>query len=135
MNTGHDGSICTIHANSPRDTLSRIETMVLMGGVDLPMRAVREQISSAIDLVVHLTRFKDGSRRVTSVSEIAGMDGDTITTQDLFKFDYGMGFDEDGRALGRLKSTGLRPGFLDKLADHDVRLDLQMFQYESFADR
>jgi pilus assembly protein CpaF len=135
MNTGHDGSICTVHANSPRDTLSRIETMVLMGGMDLPVRAIREQINSAIHLVVHLSRFKDGSRRVTSVTEIAGMDGESIKTQDLFKFDYGMGFDEDGRPLGRLKPTGLRPSFLEKLADHDVRVDPAMFQYERFADR
>jgi pilus assembly protein CpaF len=135
MNTGHDGSICTVHANSPRDTLSRIETMVLMGGVELPMRAIREQVSSAIDVVVHLTRFKDGSRRVTHVTEIAGMEGDTITTQDLFKFDYGMGFDEEGHPLGRLKSTGLRPTFLEKLADHDVRVDPLTFQFERFTPR
>jgi pilus assembly protein CpaF len=135
MNTGHDGSICTVHANSPRDTLSRIETMVLMGGVDLPMRAIREQVSSAIDLVVHIARFKDGSRRVTHVTEIAGMEGDTISTQDLFRFDFGMGFDEEGRALGRLKSTGLRPGFVEKLADHGVRVNPMMFQFEGFADR
>jgi len=135
MNTGHDGSICTVHANSPRDTLSRIETMALMGGVELPMRAIREQVSSAIHVVVHLTRFRDGSRRVTHVTEIAGMEGDTITTQDLFKFDYGMGFDEEGRALGKLKSTGLRPRFLEKLADHDVHIDPMTFQFERFADR
>jgi pilus assembly protein CpaF len=135
MNTGHDGSICTVHANSPRDTLSRIETMVLMGGVDLPMRAIREQVSSAIDVVVHLTRFRDGSRRVTHVTEIAGLDGDTIATQDLFRFDYAMGFDEDGRALGQLKATGSRPRFVEKLADHDVHLDPMTFQFERFADR
>jgi pilus assembly protein CpaF len=135
MNTGHDGSICTVHANSPRDTLSRVETMVLMGGVELPVRAIREQVSSAIDLIVHQTRFKEGSRRITHVTEIVGMEGDTITLQDLFKFDFGMGYDEDGRTLGQLKSTGLRPRFLDKLADHGVRMDPMIFQFERFAPR
>ena len=115
MNTGHDGSICTVHANAPRDSLARIETMVLMAGVDLPMRAIREQVSSALDLIVHQTRFKDGSRRITHVTEVVGMEGDTITLQDIFKFDHGMGFDENGRSLGVLKSTGLRPKFLNQL--------------------
>jgi len=135
MNTGHDGSICTVHSNSPRDTLSRVETMVLMAGMDLPMRAIREQVSSAIDLIVHQSRFKDGSRRITHVTEIAGMEGDTITLQDLFLFDYGMGYDEDGRSVGHLKSTGLRPKFLDKLADHGIQVDPLMFQFEKFAAR
>src|SRR5579884_2675750 len=107
MNTGHDGSICTVHANSPRDGLARVETMVLMAGVDLPVRAIREQEASAIDLIVHQSRFKDGSRRITHVSEVTGMEGDIITLQDLFLFDYGMGFDEQRQHLGRMKSTGL----------------------------
>jgi pilus assembly protein CpaF len=135
MNTGHDGSICTVHSNSPRDTLSRVETMVLMAGMDLPMRAIREQVSSAIDLIVHQTRFKDGSRRITHVTEISGMEGETITLQDIFLFDYGMGYDEDGRSLGHLKSTGLRPKFLDKLADHGIHVDPLMFQFEKFTAR
>ena len=97
MNTGHDGSICTVHANSPRDVLSRVETMVLMAGVDLPMRAIREQVSSAIDLIVHQSRFKDGTRHVTHVTEVVGMEGDIITLQDLFVFDHSAGFDENGR--------------------------------------
>ena len=135
MNTGHDGSICTVHANSPRDVLARVETMVLMGGVDLPVRAIREQVSSAIDLVVQQTRFKDGTRHITHVTEVVGMEGDVITLQDLFMFDHGAGFDENGRALGTLKSTGLRPKFLDKLAASGVRVDPSIFAFEKFAGR
>jgi pilus assembly protein CpaF len=127
MNTGHDGSICTIHSNGPRDTLSRIETMVLMAGMDLPIRAIREQVASAIDLIVHQSRFKDGSRRITHVTEVERMEGDVITLQDVFVFDHSAGFDEDGRSLGRLRSTGLRPKFLDKLAQNNVHLDPMIF--------
>ncbi len=133
MNTGHDGSICTVHANSPRDVLSRLETMVLMAGLDLPVRAVREQVSSAIDLIVHQTRFKDGSRRFTHVTEVVGMEGDVITLQDLFLFDYAMGIDDAGHFRGTLKSTGLRPKFLEKLADQGIQLDPNMFAFEKFA--
>jgi pilus assembly protein CpaF len=132
MNTGHDGSICTVHANTPRDVLSRIETMVLMAGLDLPVRAIREQVSSAIDLVVHQARFKDGSRRVTHVTEVVGMEGDIITLQDIFLFDYGMGYDDEGHPLGTLKSTGLRPKFLEKLAEHGVNVDPKIFAFEKF---
>ena len=97
MNTGHDGSLTTVHSNSPRDTLSRIETMVLMAGFDLPVRAIREQVASAVDLIVHVSRLKDGTRRVTHVTEVEGMEGEIITLQDLLLFDYGMGVDDDGR--------------------------------------
>jgi pilus assembly protein CpaF len=135
MNTGHDGSICTVHANTPRDVLARVETMVLMAGVDLPVRAIREQVSSAIDLVVQQTRFKDGTRHITHVTEVVGMEGDVITLQDLFMFDHGAGFDENGRSLGTLKSTGLRPKFLDKLAASGVRIDPSIFAFEKFAGR
>jgi len=135
MNTGHDGSICTVHANSPRDVLARVETMVLMAGVDLPVRAIREQVSSAIDLVVQQARFKDGTRHITHVTEVVGMEGDIITMQDLFLYDHGMGFDDNGRSLGQLKSTGLRPKFLDKLAASGVHLDPQVFAFEKFANR
>ena len=133
MNTGHDGSICTVHANSPRDVLSRIETMVLMAGVELPVRAIREQVAGAVDLVVHQARFKDGTRRITHVTEVVGMEGDVITLQDVFLFDYGMGYDDNGFALGNLKSTGLRPKFLDKLHAHGVDVDPTMFAFEKFA--
>ena len=135
MNTGHDGSITTIHSNSPRDTLARIETMVLMAGMDLPVRAIREQMSSAIDLIVHLTRLRDGTRRVTHVSEVQGMEGDVIVLQDLFLFDFGMGVDENGRFLGHLKSTGIRPKFGERLADNGIRLRPEIFAQEPFARR
>jgi pilus assembly protein CpaF len=127
MNTGHDGSISTVHANSPRDVLSRLETMGLMAGMDLTIRALREQISAAIDLVVHLARLQDGSRRVTQVSEVVGLEGDAVTMQDLFVFKVIGGLDDRGRILGRLSPTGLRPLFLERLADRNVRLDQSIF--------
>ncbi len=135
MNTGHDGSITTIHSNAPRDTLARIETMVLMAGMDLPVRAIREQMASAIDLIVHLTRLRDGTRRVTHVSEVQGMEGDVVVLQDLFLFDFGMGVDDTGRFLGHLKSTGIRPKFGERLADHGIRLRPEIFAQEPFARR
>jgi pilus assembly protein CpaF len=127
MNTGHDGSICTIHSNSPRDTLSRVETMVLMGGVDLPMRAIREQVASAVDLVVQQTRLSDGSRRITHITEVERMEGEVITLQDIFVYDHSMGFDADGKTLGALRSTGLRPKFMDKLKQNGVTVDPMVF--------
>ncbi len=130
MNTGHDGSICTVHANTPRDTLSRVETMVLMAGVDLPVRAIREQVSSAIDVIVQQARLRDGSRHVTHVTEVVGMEGDIITIQDIFVYDYSAGFDRDGRPLGQLISTGLRPKFLTKLAHNGVHVDTSVFTFE-----
>ncbi len=135
MNTGHDGSITTVHSNSPRDTLARIETMTLMAGYDLPVRAIREQMASAIDVVVHLMRLRDGTRRVTHVTEVQGMEGDVITLQDIFLFDYGMGVDEHGRFRGHLKATGVRPKFAEKLADHGIKLGPEVFQPEAFARR
>ncbi len=135
MNTGHDGSLTTIHSNSPRDALSRIETMVLMGGIELPIRAIREQMSSAINLVVHLSRLRDGTRRVTNVCEVLGMEGDTIVMQDLYLFDYGMGIDHDGKFLGRLKSTGIRPRFSERLTDYGITLEPELFTLEPFARR
>jgi pilus assembly protein CpaF len=127
MNTGHDGSISTIHANSPRDVLSRLETLALMAGMDLTIRAVREQVAAAIDLIVHLARLQDGVRRVTSVTEVVGMEGDVITLQDLFQFEVEGGLDDNGRLRGRLAPTGLRPHFLERLADRDVHLDASWF--------
>jgi len=135
MNTGHDGSITTIHSNSPRDTLSRIETMTLMAGFDLPIRAIREQMASALDLIVHLSRLRDGTRRITHVTEVQGMEGDVITLQDIFLFDFGMGIDEHGRFKGHLKATGTRPKFSEKLADVGIRLGPEVFQPEAFARR
>jgi pilus assembly protein CpaF len=127
MNTGHDGSISTVHANSPRDVLSRLETMALMAGMDLTVRAIREQVSAAIDLIVHQVRLKDGSRRITHLTEVLGMEGDIITLQDVFTFDFRAGTDADGRFKGQLHPTGLRPKFLDKLQDQDVEVSPQTF--------
>jgi pilus assembly protein CpaF len=127
MNTGHDGSLTTVHANSPRDSLARLETMVLMAGMDLPVRAIREQIASAVDIIIHLARLRDGTRRVTHITEITGMEGDVVTMQDLFVFDMRAGTDQFGRHLGGLRSTGLRPRFLDTLADHGIAVPLDMF--------
>jgi pilus assembly protein CpaF len=127
MNTGHEGSISTVHANSPRDALARIETMVLMAGIDLPTRAIREQVASAIDLIVHITRLRDGSRRITAVTEVDGMEGDLITLQDLFRFNYAAGLGTDGRFLGECEPTGIRPMFSDRLADVGVPLPPGLF--------
>jgi pilus assembly protein CpaF len=127
MNTGHDGSISTIHANSPRDVLSRLETMVLMSGMDLTGRAVREQIAAAIHLIVHLARLQDGSRRVTHITEVVGMEGEVITLQDLALFDFKAGRDEHGRVLGQLHATGLRPHFLEALEDRGITLPRDFF--------
>jgi pilus assembly protein CpaF len=127
MNTGHDGSISTLHANTPRDALSRLETMVLMAGMDLPVRAIREQVASAVDLIIQQTRLKDGTRRITAITEIVGMEGDIITTQDVFLFDYAAGMDEMGKFKGGLVSTGLRPRFIERLQDHGVHMDPAIF--------
>jgi pilus assembly protein CpaF len=135
MNTGHDGSITTVHANSPRDTLARLETLVLMAGFDLPVRAIREQMASAIDCIVQLTRLRDGTRRITHISEVQGMEGDVITLQDIFLFDFGMGVDEHGKFRGHLKATGTRPRFAEKLQDQGLRLGPEVFQPEGFARR
>jgi pilus assembly protein CpaF len=127
MNTGHDGSLTTLHSNAPRDALSRLETLVLMAGYDLPVRAIREQISSAVDLIVQLQRLRDGTRRITHITEVAGMEGEIITLQDIFLFDFAAGVDEHGRFKGELKPTGVRPTFTRKLADHGIRLGPEMF--------
>jgi pilus assembly protein CpaF len=129
MNTGHDGSITTIHANTARDSLSRLETMVLMAGVDLPVRAIREQVAGAIDLIIQQARLKDGSRRIVAITEVAGMEGDIITLQDLFLFDYSAGRDSEGRFLGTLKPTGLRPKFSQHLSDQGVEVPNAAFTF------
>ena len=134
MNTGHDGSISTIHANSPRDAIARLETMVLMAGVELPVRAIREQIASGIQFIVHQSRFKDGSRKITHVTEVTGMEGDVITLQDIHLYDHGMGVDaESGRALGHLKPTGIRPKITEHLQDQGIEIDPDWFDPEQFA--
>ncbi len=128
MNTGHEGSISTLHANSPRDAVSRMETLVLMAGMDLPLRAIREQIASAIDIIVQITRHKDGVRRVTHITEVHGMEGEIITLQDAFTFDYSPGYDEDGRLRGTIQPTGVRPRFAERIADHGIPLPVALFQ-------
>ncbi len=125
MNTGHDGSMTTTHSNSPRDTLSRLETMVMMAGMDLPIRAIREQIASAVDLVVHQERMRDGTRKVVAVTEVAGMEGEVITLTDLFVFEQtGM---DDGKIIGRLHPTGLRPKFMPKIEAAGISLPPSIF--------
>jgi len=121
MNTGHDGSLTTIHANSPRDTLSRLETLVLMSGVDLPQRAIREQIASAIHLIVQQSRLRDGSRRITNITEVVGREGDTITLQDVFLFEES-GMDSTGRLQGKLSPTGIRPNAMAKIYSKRVAI-------------
>lgn len=126
MNTGHDGSLTTLHANTPRDALSRLETMVLMAGMDLPIKVIRQQISSAIDLIVQQTRLKDGSRKVTAISEVAGMEGDTIVLTDIFRFEQ-TGQTPDGKILGQLKPTGIRPLFTPRLEAAGFKLPPEVF--------
>jgi pilus assembly protein CpaF len=127
MNTGHDGSLSTVHANSPRDAVARLETLVLMAGMDLPLRAIREQIASAVDVIVQLTRMADGSRRVTHVTEVQGMEGDIVTLQDAFVFDYSAGVDDNGRILGKPVSTGVRPRFTDRFNDLGITVSPSVF--------
>jgi pilus assembly protein CpaF len=127
MNTGHDGSMSTGHANSPRDMLSRLETMVLMAGVDLPLRAIREQVASAVDLIVHQSRLKDGTRRITNITEVQGMEGDVIVMQDVFVFEQ-TGVVE-GKIQGRLKPTGIRPKFVEKFEVQGINLPPGLFGF------
>lgn len=127
MNTGHDGSLSTVHANSPRDAVSRLETLVLMAGMDLPLRAVREQIAAAVDVIVQLSRLRDGTRRVTAVTEVQGMEGQTVTLQDVFVFDYAAGTDPGGRFLGRPRPTGVRPKFTERLEEMGIHLPPVIF--------
>ncbi|HRT30892.1 MAG TPA: CpaF family protein [Anaerolineae bacterium] len=125
MNTGHEGSMTTLHANNTREGLSRLETMVLMAGMELPHRAIREQIAAAIDLIIQLERLRDGSRRVVAITEIQGMEGDVITTADIFKFEQ-VGF-ENGKVIGRLRPTGIRPKFIDRIEQAGIHLPASVF--------
>lgn len=129
MNTGHDGSLTTAHANNPRDALSRLETMVLMAGFEMPIRAIREQVSSAIELILQQSRLKDGSRKITYITEVQHMEGDVITTQDLFRFEQ-TGMDENGKLIGHFVSTGMQPGFMDKFQVNGVSLPDDFFMPE-----
>lgn len=129
MNTGHDGSLTTAHANNPRDALSRLETMVLMAGFEMPIRAIREQVSSAIELILQQSRLKDGSRKITYITEVQHMEGEVITTQDLFRFEQ-TGMDENGKLTGHFVSTGMQPGFMDKFQVNGVSLPDDFFMAE-----
>jgi pilus assembly protein CpaF len=128
MNTGHDGSISTIHANSPRDALSRLETMVLMAGFDLPSRVIREQVSSALNVMVQVARLSDGTRKIVKVSEITGMEGDVVVMQDVFVFDK-VGLTEEGQVTGEFRPTGVRPKFLDIIHMAGIHLQAEIFAY------
>ena len=126
MNTGHDGSMTTAHANTPRDAIARLETMVLMSGMDLPIKAIRTQIASAVNLIIQQSRLRDGSRKITAITEVAGMEGDIITLSDLFIFDQ-TGVDDEGKILGKLRATGLRPHFMDRFKEEGIVLPSRIF--------
>jgi pilus assembly protein CpaF len=127
MNTGHDGSLSTVHSNSTRDALARVETMVLMAGYDLPLKAIRAQVASALDLIVHLERLEDGSRRVMQITEVQRMESDVVTLQDIFQFHIDQ-MTAERQVVGSLRPTGLRPGFLAKFQKHGIDLPIEMFQ-------
>jgi pilus assembly protein CpaF len=126
MNTGHDGSLTTLHANAPRDAISRLETMCLMSGMELPVKVIREQIASAIDMIIQQTRLRDGSRKITSITEIAGMEGDTVVMTDVFKFQQ-TAVDTNGNVIGDLKPTGIRPLFTPRLEAAGFKLGPEVF--------
>ncbi|HEX5837623.1 MAG TPA: CpaF family protein [Anaerolineales bacterium] len=134
MNTGHDGSLTTLHANTPRDAISRLETMVLMSGMDLPLKVVRQQISSAVDLIIQQTRLKDGSRKVTAITEVVGMEGDIVVLTDIFKFDA-TGIGANGKILGELRATGIRPIFSPRLEAAGFKLSGEIFMPPSGSQR
>jgi pilus assembly protein CpaF len=127
MNTGHDGSLSTVHANAPRDAIARLETLILMAGMDLPLRAIREQITSAVDLIVQIQRLRDGTRRVVAVTEVHGMEGQTVTLQDIFLFDYSAGLDANGKFLGKPVATGIRPKFAERFEELGIVLSPRVF--------
>jgi pilus assembly protein CpaF len=126
MNTGHDGSLATLHANSPRDALARLETMISMANLGLPDRAMRQQISSAVDVIIQVSRLPDGKRKILYISEVVGMEGDTITMQDIFLYER-QGMTEDGRVVGRFAATGIRPVFAERLKSCGIHLPASMF--------
>jgi pilus assembly protein CpaF len=128
MNTGHDGSMTTLHANTPRDAISRIETMVLMAGMDLPVRAIREQIAAAVNVIVQQSRLKDGSRKITNITEVQGMEGDVVVLQDVFLFEQ-TGLDERGKIIGQLRPTGIRPKFVEAFESQNIYLPPNIFGY------
>jgi len=128
MNTGHDGSLTTIHANNPRDAIARLETMSLMAELNLPDRAIRQQIASAISMIVQVARLSDGTRRITQISEVTGISGEMVTLQDIFVFDR-LGISPSNRVLGRFRATGLRPTFMDRLTASGIQLPSNLFEH------
>ena len=126
MNTGHEGSVSTVHANNPRDALARIENMVLMAGLELPVRAIREQVASAIHIIIQISRFPDGTRKLTHVSEVTGMEGQVVTMQDIFHFEQ-TAVDPEGRIIGNFRSTGIRPRFSERFVTMGVHLPTGIF--------
>jgi pilus assembly protein CpaF len=133
MNTGHEGSLTTIHANTPRDALARLETMVLFAGTTLPTRAIREQMASALHLIVQASRMSDGTRRITSITEVSTMEGDVITTQEIFRY-HRRGVADDGTVLGNFEATGVRPTFMDQIAARGIHLPPDLFAFGSKSD-
>ena len=133
MNTGHDGSLTTVHANSPRDVISRLETMVLMSGMELPSKAIREQIASAVDIIIHESRLSDGSRKVDSITEVTGLEGNQIVMQDLFTFRQ-TGVSENGKIIGTFQPTGAMPTWYDQLAGRGITCDPRMFDPDAHVD-
>jgi pilus assembly protein CpaF len=134
MNTGHDGSLTTLHANTPRDALSRLETMVLMAGMELPLKVIRQQVASAVDLIVQQSRMKNGPRKITAISEVAGMEGDTIVMTDIFQFEQ-TGVTPDGGIVGQFKPTGIRPMFSPRLEAVGYRLSAELFNTDNTANQ
>lgn len=134
MNTGHDGSLTTVHANNPRDTLSRLETLVLMAGMDLPLSVVRKQIVSAVDLIVQQARLRDGARKIMNITEITGMEGDTVVMQDIFRFDE-EGETPDGKVIGNFLAGGVRPHCEKRLRNHGIKLPPTMFMNRTASRR
>ena len=130
MNTGHDGSMTTTHANSPRECIARLETLVMMSGLDLPVRAIREQISGAVDLIVQIVRMSDGSRRVISITEVVGMQGDIVTLAEIFRFKE-TGYDKNRKVLGQFQATGTVPSFIQEIKDRGVHIPMEIFSNES----
>src|SRR5581483_3674210 len=127
MNTGHEGSLTTIHANAPRDAIARVETMIMMAGFELPLKAMRQQVASAIDVIIQANRLQGGPRKITHITEVNGMEQDTIIMQDIYHFEQ-LGIDENGRAFGRFMATGIRPSFMDRLESAGVRLPASAFR-------
>ena len=127
MNTGHDGSMTTLHANTPRDAQARLETMIMMAGLDLPIKAMRQQISSAVDMVIQTNRLQGGPRKITSITEVMGMEQDIIVMQEIFRFRQ-LGIDQNGRAIGQFESSGVRPTFVSRIEAAGIKLPSNLFQ-------